>query len=136
MSAACKATCRTWATSTGCMMSFAGTFMRLGELTEDDFDGAFATNVKGTLFTVHKALKLLRDGSSIILTGSAAASTGQPAFSVYSATKGAIRSFARSWIVDLAPRRIRVNVLVPGATSTPGWHGLASSENNANRCWR
>ena len=84
--------------------------------------------MKGTLFTVQKALPLMRDGGSIILTGSSAASTGIPAFSVYSASKAAIRSFARSWILDLAPRRIRVNVLVPGATSTPGWNALASSD--------
>ncbi len=110
-----------------------GTFMPLGEITEDHYDYTFATNVKGTLFTVQKALKLLRDGSSIILTGSTAANTGLPAFSVYSATKGAIRSFARSWIIDLAPRRIRVNVLVPGGTSTPGWHDLASSEEQSQQ---
>ena len=64
----------------------------------------------------------------MILTGSTSAITGIPAFSVYRASKAAIRAFARSWILDLAPRRIRVNVLVPGATSTPGWHGLAASE--------
>jgi len=77
---------------------------------------------------VQKALPLLRDAASVILTGSTSAVTGIPAFSVYSASKAAIRSFARGWILDLATRRIRVNVLVPGATSTPGWHGLASSE--------
>ncbi|MBL7335180.1 SDR family oxidoreductase, partial [Escherichia coli] len=79
-------------------------------------------------FSVQKALPLLRDGGSIILTGSTAATTGTPAFSVYSASKAAIRSFARCWILDLASRRIRVNVLIPGATSTPGFHGLATSE--------
>ena len=84
--------------------------------------------MKGTLFTVQKALPLLKDGGSIILTGSTAGITGIPAFSVYSASKAAIRSFARSWILDLAPRKIRINVLAPGATSTPGWHGLATSE--------
>jgi NAD(P)-dependent dehydrogenase (short-subunit alcohol dehydrogenase family) len=73
-------------------------------------------------------LPLLRDGASVILTGSMAAVTGTPAFSVYSASKAAIRSFARNWILALAPRRIRVNVLAPGSTSTPGWHGLAASE--------
>jgi NAD(P)-dependent dehydrogenase (short-subunit alcohol dehydrogenase family) len=105
-----------------------GEFMPLPAITEDHYDRTFATNVKGTLFTVQKALPLLRDGASIILTGSTAASTGIPAFSVYSASKAAIRNFARGWILDLAPRRIRVNVLAPGATSTPGWHGLAASE--------
>jgi NAD(P)-dependent dehydrogenase (short-subunit alcohol dehydrogenase family) len=105
-----------------------GEFAALGEITEDHFDRTFGVNVKGTLFMVQKALPLVRDGGSIILAGSTAASTGIPAFSVYSASKAAIRSFARSWILDLAPRKIRVNVLAPGATSTPGWHALAPSE--------
>ena len=105
-----------------------GDFMPLQAITEEHYDRIFATNVKGTLFTVQKALPLLRDGASIILTGSAAGSKGTPAFSVYSASKAAIRAFARSWIIDLAPRRIRVNVLAPGATSTPGWHALAPTE--------
>lgn len=105
-----------------------GSFMALPDITEDHYDRTFAINVKGTLFTVQKALPLLRDGASVILTGSTAGVTGTPAFSVYSASKAAIRSFARTWVLDLAPRRIRVNVLAPGATSTPGWHGLAASE--------
>ncbi|OXC75839.1 SDR family NAD(P)-dependent oxidoreductase [Caballeronia sordidicola] len=105
-----------------------GEFAALGEITEEHFDRTFATNVKGTLFTVQKALPLLKDGASVILTGSTTEVTGAPSFSVYSASKAAIRNFARSWILDLAPRKIRVNVLVPGATSTPGWHGLATSE--------
>jgi len=105
-----------------------GEFMALQEITEEHYERTFATNVKGTLFTVRKALPLLRDGASVILTGSTAATTGIPSFSVYSASKAAIRAFARGWILDLAPRRIRVNVLVPGATLTPGWHGLAASE--------
>lgn len=105
-----------------------GEFATLQDITEDHFDRTFATNVKGTLFTVKKALPLLRDGSSIILTGSSAANRGTPAFSVYSASKAAIRNFARGWIMDLASRRIRVNVLVPGATFTPGWHALAPTK--------
>jgi NAD(P)-dependent dehydrogenase (short-subunit alcohol dehydrogenase family) len=105
-----------------------GEFAALGELTEDHFDRTFGINVRGTLFAVQKELPLLRDGGSIILTGSTAGSTGIPAFSVYSASKAAIRNFARSWILDLAPRKIRVNVLAPGATSTPGWHALSTSE--------
>ena len=105
-----------------------GEFAPLGAITEAHYDRTFDINVKGTLFTVQKALPLLRDGASVILTGSTAASTGAPAFSVYSASKAAIRSFARGWILDLAARRIRVNVLVPGATSTPGLHGLAADE--------
>lgn len=105
-----------------------GEFASLADITEEHVERTFATNVKGTLFTVQKALPLLVDGASVILTGSTAASRGSPAFSVYSASKAAIRSFARNWSLDLAPRRIRVNVLVPGATSTPGLHGLSPSE--------
>ena len=106
----------------------SGEFMALPDITEEHYERTFATNVKGTLFTVQKALPLLRDGASVILTGSTTGVTGGPAFSVYSATKAAIRNFARSWVQDLAPRRIRVNVLVPGATSTPGLHGLTQTE--------
>lgn len=105
-----------------------GEFAALQDITEDHFNRTFAVNVKGTLFTVQKALPLLRDGASIILTGSSAANAGMPSFSIYSASKAAIRNFARGWIVDLSPRRIRVNVLVPGSTSTPGWHALAPTE--------
>jgi len=105
-----------------------GEFMPLSEITEAHYERTFSTNVKGTLFSVQKALPLLRDGASVILTGSTTAIVGVPAFSVYSATKAAIRNFARSWILELAPRRIRVNVLAPGATLTPGWSGLASSD--------
>ncbi|MFT0174036.1 SDR family NAD(P)-dependent oxidoreductase [Paraburkholderia mimosarum] len=105
-----------------------GEFATLGEITEEHFDRIFSTNVRGTLFTVQKALPLLKDGASVILTGSIGATRGMPAFSVYSASKAAIRSFARGWILDLAPRKIRVNVLAPGATSTPGWHDLAPTE--------
>lgn len=105
-----------------------GSFLPLSEVTEEHYARTFDINVKGTLFTVQKALPLMRDGSSIILTGSTAAVTGTPAFSVYSASKAAIRNFARTWILELAPRSIRVNVLAPGSTSTPGWHGLAANE--------
>jgi NAD(P)-dependent dehydrogenase (short-subunit alcohol dehydrogenase family) len=105
-----------------------GDFVPVQEVTEEHYSKTFDANVKGTLFTVVKALPVMRDGASVILTGSTAASTGTPAFSVYAASKAAIRSFARNWIIDLAPRRIRVNVLAPGATSTPGWHALAKSE--------
>lgn len=104
-----------------------GEFAALGNISEEHFDKTFAINVKGTLFTVQKALPLLKDGASVVLTGSTSSVTGIPAFSVYSASKAAIRNFARSWILDLAPRKIRVNVLVPGSTSTPGWHNLAPS---------
>jgi NAD(P)-dependent dehydrogenase (short-subunit alcohol dehydrogenase family) len=105
-----------------------GDFLALADITEEHVDRIFATNVKGTLFTVQKALPLLQDGASVILTGSTAAVTGTPAFSVYAASKAAIRSFARNWALELAPRRIRVNVLVPGATLTPGWRGLSETE--------
>ena len=105
-----------------------GEFMPLADITEEHYERTFATNVKGTLFTVQKALPLLRDGASVILIGSTTGTTGGPSFSVYSASKAAIRNFARSWIQDLAPRRIRVNVLVPGATSTPGLRGLTHTE--------
>ena len=106
----------------------AGELMPLEHITEEHYDRIFATNVKGTLFTVQKALPLLHDGASVILTGSANGNKGGAALSVYSATKAAIRNFARSWIQELGPRRIRVNVLVPGATSTLGLHGLFPSE--------
>ena len=105
-----------------------GDFAALPDITEEHYDRIFATNVKGTLFTVQKALPLLVDGASVVLTGSTTGVTGTPAFSVYSASKAAIRNLARGWILDLAPRHIRVNVLAPGATSTPGLHGLAVNE--------
>lgn len=97
-----------------------GFFEPLGAISEDQFDLTFNVNVKGTLFTVQKALPLMRAGASIILTGSTTGSMGTPAFSVYSATKAAIRNFARSWVLDLKDSGIRVNVLSPGATATPG----------------
>ena len=95
-------------------------FGALGEITEDHFDKTFDTNVRGLLFTVQKAMPLLKPGASVILTGSIASGKGLPAMSVYSATKAAVRSLARSWIVDLKGRGIRVNVLSPGHTVTPG----------------
>ncbi len=100
----------------------------LGEITEEHFDKTFNTNVKGLLFTVQKALPLIPDGASIILNASIVASTGNPAFSVYSATKAAVRSFARTWILDLKERRIRVNAISPGPIDTPGLDGLAQTE--------
>ncbi|WP_438001408.1 glucose 1-dehydrogenase [Sorangium sp. So ce185] len=105
-----------------------GELAPLGAITEEHFDKTFAINVKGILFTVQKALPLLRDGASIILNGSTAASTGTPAFSVYSATKAAVRSFARTWALDLKDRGIRVNVLSPGPIDTPGLRGLGATE--------
>jgi NAD(P)-dependent dehydrogenase (short-subunit alcohol dehydrogenase family) len=104
-----------------------GTFAPLGAIDEASFDLTFGVNVKGTLFTVQKALPLMQAGGSIILTGSTTGSRGTPAFSVYSATKAAIRNFARSWALDLKGSGIRVNVLSPGATETPGLKGLVKA---------
>jgi NAD(P)-dependent dehydrogenase (short-subunit alcohol dehydrogenase family) len=95
-------------------------FGTLGEITEEHFDRTFNTNVRGLLFTVQKALPLLKAGASVILTGSMVSIKGFPACSVYNASKAAVRSFARTWIVDLKERDIRVNVLSPGYTETPG----------------
>ncbi|SAL21444.1 short-chain dehydrogenase/reductase SDR [Caballeronia choica] len=94
-------------------------FAALGDITEAHFDNLFSTNVKGVLFTVQKALPLLNDGGSIILTGSVASVKGTPAFWVYGATKAAIRNFVRGWTVELKDRRIRSNVLSPGPIDTP-----------------
>ena len=105
-----------------------GSFAPVGAITEEHFDQTFDTNVKGTLFTVQKALPLVPDGGSIIMTGSTAGSTATPAFSVYSASKAAIRSFARCWTLDLKDRKIRVNVISPGPIETPGIAGLAPNE--------
>ena len=96
-----------------------GTLGAFGTVTEADFDRTVSTNLKGTFFTVQTLLPLIVDGGSIILNGSIAASLGMPAFTVYSATKAAIRSFARTWTKDLSARRIRVNTLAPGTIITP-----------------
>src|SRR5258706_6383031 len=102
-------------------------YARFGTITEEFYDWTFDINVKGLLFTVQKALPLLPDGASIILNASIVASKGLPANSVYSATKAAIRSFARTWTTDLKARRIRVNAVSPGAIDTPGLSGLVGS---------
>ncbi|MFN7104514.1 MAG: SDR family NAD(P)-dependent oxidoreductase [Pseudorhizobium sp.] len=109
-----------------------GAFAPLGAIDEGSFDMTFGVNVKGVLFTVQKALPLMQAGGSIILTGSTTGSRGTPAFSVYSATKAAIRNFARSWALDLKGSGIRVNVLSPGATETPGLKGLANAGEEAS----
>ena len=101
-----------------------GTFAPLGAITEEHYQAIFDTNVKGVLFTVQKALPLLKDGGSIVLTSSTTSISGTPAFSVYSATKAAVRNFARTWILDLKDRRIRVNVVSPGVTETAGLNEL------------
>jgi NAD(P)-dependent dehydrogenase (short-subunit alcohol dehydrogenase family) len=100
----------------------------LGTITEDQFDRMFDINVKGTLFTVQKALPLLSDGASVILSSSIVGSRGFPGRSVYSATKAALRSFARTWTMDLKARRIRVNVVSPGPIDTPGLQGLNATD--------
>jgi NAD(P)-dependent dehydrogenase (short-subunit alcohol dehydrogenase family) len=105
-----------------------GSLLPLGKITEEQYDDTFGSNVKGVLFTVQKALPLLADGASVILTGSTAASGGTEAFSVYAASKAAVRSFARNWILDLKGRGIRVNTLSPGPTKTPGFFGLAGPD--------
>jgi len=97
----------------------SGVLAPLGAISEEQFDTTFGTNVKGLLFTVQKALPLLQDGGSIILNASITASKGLEASSVYSATKAAVRSFARCWTVDLKGRRIRVNAISPGPIETP-----------------
>jgi NAD(P)-dependent dehydrogenase (short-subunit alcohol dehydrogenase family) len=104
-----------------------GEFAPLGAITEEHFDKTFNANVKGVLFTVQKALPLLADGSSIILNASIVSIKGMASFSVYSATKAAVRSFARSWTVDLKERKIRVNAISPGPIDTPAISGLAQN---------
>ncbi|CAN0628068.1 Uncharacterized oxidoreductase YkvO [Burkholderia multivorans] len=105
-----------------------GSMLPLGSITEAHYDDTFDRNVKGVLFTVQKALPLLAERASVILTGSTAGSAGTAAFSVYSASKAAVRAFARSWILDLKERRIRVNTISPGATRTPGLLDLAGDD--------
>jgi NAD(P)-dependent dehydrogenase (short-subunit alcohol dehydrogenase family) len=100
----------------------------LGEITEEHYESSFNTNVKGLLFTVQKALPLLPDGASIILNASIVASKGFPGWSVYSATKAAVRSFARTWTTDLKERRIRVNAVSPGVIDTPAWHSTEEAD--------
>jgi NAD(P)-dependent dehydrogenase (short-subunit alcohol dehydrogenase family) len=97
----------------------------LAEVTEEAFDQTFATNVKGVLFTVQKALPLLAKDASVILTGSTTSLRPGPGLGVYSATKAAVRNLARSWIIELGANGVRVNVLSPGPTHTPGLLGLA-----------
>ena len=110
-----------------------GSNLPLGSITEEQYEDTFGRNVKGVLFTVQKALPLLVDGASVILTGSTASIVAMPAFSVYGASKAALRSFARHWTLDLKERRIRVNVLSPGPTVTPGLLGLAGDDRTAQQ---
>lgn len=106
----------------------SGVFAPLGEITEEQFDQGFGVNVKGTIFTVQTALPLLSQGSAVILTGSSISVKGVASLSVHSATKAAIRCLARSWILDLKGKGVRVNVLSPGPTRTPALLSLAPPE--------
>ena len=105
-----------------------GDMLPLGAITEEHFDRIFGTNVRGVLFTVQKALPLLSDGGSVILTSSTTSIQGTANFSVYSASKAAVRNFARSWALDLKDRGIRVNAISPGPIRTPGLGGLVPDE--------
>lgn len=108
-----------------------GEITRLEDVTEKHIDFTFGVNVKGLLFTVQKALPLLNDGASVILTGSTAGSGGEEGFGVYSASKAAVRSFSRTWANELRARNIRVNTLSPGPIDTPGLTGLVPDEEQA-----
>ncbi|SAL09681.1 short-chain dehydrogenase/reductase SDR [Caballeronia sordidicola] len=106
-------------------------FVPLSAITEEHYDSIVDTNLKGVVFTVKQAVPLLSDGASIILTSSTAGYKGMEAFSVYSATKAAIRQLARSWILDLKARKVRVNVVSPGMVDTPAIDALAGDPNAA-----
>lgn len=106
-------------------------FAPLEQITEEHFDALFGINVRGTLFTVQKALPLLNDGASVILNGSTNVDAGDEAFGVYAASKAATRSFARTWANELKGRGIRVNAVTPGPTDTPGLSGLAPDPEQA-----
>ncbi|MCC4315398.1 SDR family oxidoreductase [Streptomyces samsunensis] len=106
-------------------------FVPLEQITEEHFDTLFGINVRGTLFTVQKALPLLNDGASVILNGSTNVDVGDEAFGVYAASKAATRSFARTWANELKGRGIRVNAVTPGPTDTPGLSGLAPDPEQA-----
>ena len=108
-----------------------GEARKLGNITEKDFDTIFGLNTRGTLFTVQKALPLFNDGGSIIMTGSIASIKGWPDYSVYSASKAALRSFARTWLNELKDRHIRVNVLSPGQIATPIQDQMFDAETKA-----
>jgi NAD(P)-dependent dehydrogenase (short-subunit alcohol dehydrogenase family) len=105
-----------------------GTMAPLGQITEEQYDRTFNANVKGLLFTVQKALPLMPATGSIVLNASIVSIKGMPAFSVYSATKAAVRNFARGWVTDLKGRGIRINVVSPGPIETPGIDGLAPTQ--------
>ncbi|MDX3070934.1 glucose 1-dehydrogenase [Streptomyces sp. MI02-7b] len=110
-----------------------GEFATLEQVTEKHFDQTFGINAKGMLFTVQKALPLLNEGASIILTSSNAGTLGNEAFGVYAASKAAVRSFARTWAAELKGRSIRVNTVSPGTIDTPGIDGLAPDQEQADQ---
>jgi NAD(P)-dependent dehydrogenase (short-subunit alcohol dehydrogenase family) len=110
-----------------------GEVSAFGSISEEHYAKTFDVNVKGVLFTVQKVLPLLAEGASVIMIGSIAGSKGLPAFSVYNAAKAAIRSFARSWTVDLKDRKIRVNTLSPGPIDTPGLNAVAANEEEVRK---
>lgn len=108
-----------------------GESSKLGEITEEQFDAAFSLNARGTLFTVQKALPLLNDGGSILMTGSNASLRGYPDWSVYAGSKAVLAAYARVWVAELRDRRIRVNVLTPGSVATPMMGDVLSAEMKA-----
>jgi NAD(P)-dependent dehydrogenase (short-subunit alcohol dehydrogenase family) len=108
-----------------------GEFKPLADVTADDIDTAFATNVRGTTLTVQGALPLLNDGSAIVVTGSTAASGTERNFGLYGGSKAAIATMTRTWAADLAPRGVRINTVIPGPTETPGLKGLAPDDPDA-----
>ncbi len=110
-----------------------GEFATIDQVTEEHFDSIFDSNVKGVVFTVQKALPLMTNGGTVVLNASIVSSKGIAAFGVYSATKAAVRSFARTWTNELKDRKIRVNVVSPGPINTPGLAGLAPTEEGANQ---
>lgn len=108
-----------------------GEFASLDELTPEGFDRTFMTNVRGTVFTVQRALPLVNESASIVVTGSSAAHRGVPRFGAYSASKAALGQFVRVWAAELSPRGIRVNTIVPGSTDTPGIRALDPENQDA-----
>jgi len=101
---------------------------RLGDITEEQFDAAFSLNARGTLFTVQKALPLISDGGSILMTGSNASLRGFPGWSVYAASKAVLPAYARVWVSELRDRKIRVNVLTPGQVGSPMMEAVMDAE--------